>query len=309
MKEIQRNNKYFIKFDNLHEIYEELCSLLDNSKIFEETNKILLHIPLKEINLELNEKEKNEKEKIEELYSIISNYNKEIEELKKNIKEELKKNINIINENKNKEIEELKKNINEINNINENKNKEIEELKGMIKRNEENIKPLIEYKNKKNENLIINNLESIIIKENEEYNKRLKKWICPYKNIKMKGELLYRLSKDGKEYETFHKKCDNRGETLILIKINENLIIGGYTSLNWDSSSKWKKDNNTFIFSLTHNKKYIKNNDNSNSIYCLNSFGPMFDNLGFDENKSMKEFKFNPQNSFLYSYEIFPDIL
>ena len=64
MKEIQRNNKYFIKFDNLHEIYEELCSLLDNSKIFEETNKILLHIPLKEINLELNEKEKNEKEKI-----------------------------------------------------------------------------------------------------------------------------------------------------------------------------------------------------------------------------------------------------
>jgi surface protein len=177
----------------------------------------------------------------------------------------------------------------------------------MIKRNEENIKPLIEYKNKKNENLIINNLESIIIKENEEYNKRLKKWICPYKNIKMKGKLLYRLSKDGKEYETFHKKCDNRGETLILIKINENLIIGGYTSLNWDSSSKWKKDNNTFIFSLTHNKKYIKNNDNSNSIYCLNSFGPMFDNLGFDENKSMKEFKFNPQNSFLYSYEIFPD--
>ena len=107
MKEIQRNNKYFIKFDNLHEIYEELCSLLDNSKIFEETNKILLHIPLKEINLELKENEKNEKEKIEELFSIISNYNKEIEELKKN--------INIINENKNKEIEELKKNINEIN--------------------------------------------------------------------------------------------------------------------------------------------------------------------------------------------------
>ena len=33
----------------------------------------------------------------------------------------------------------------------------------------------------------------------------------------------------------------------------------------------------------------------------------MFDNLGFDENKSMKEFKFNPQNSFLYSYEIFPE--
>ena len=106
--------------------------------------------------------------------------------------------MNKINENKNKEIEELKKNINDMNEINENKNKEIEELKGIIKRNEENIKSLIEYKNKKNENLIINNLESIIIKENEEYNKRLKKWICPCENIKMKGELLYRLSKDRK---------------------------------------------------------------------------------------------------------------
>ena len=68
MKEIQRNNKYFIKFDNLHEIYEELCSLLDNSKIFEETHKILLHIPLndtkiKEIIFELNENEKKRKRK------------------------------------------------------------------------------------------------------------------------------------------------------------------------------------------------------------------------------------------------------
>ena len=38
MEEIQRN-KYFSMFDNLEEIYEELCSKLVNSKIFEETNK------------------------------------------------------------------------------------------------------------------------------------------------------------------------------------------------------------------------------------------------------------------------------
>ena len=68
MKEIQRNNKYFIMFDNLNEIYKELCSLLDNSKIFEEINKILLHIPLndtkiKEIIFELNENEKKRKRK------------------------------------------------------------------------------------------------------------------------------------------------------------------------------------------------------------------------------------------------------
>ena len=80
--------------------------------------------------------------------------------------------------------------------------------------------------------------------------------------------------------------------------------------LNWDSESKWKKDNDTFIFSLTQNEKYIKKEKNSNSIYCLNSYGPMFDNFGFEcneNNKFMKECKFNPENAFLDSYDIIPN--
>ena len=143
-------------------------------------------------------------------------------------------------------------------------------LKQLINNNN-NIKTLLEYNNK--ENLMTFKLDSVIIKDKDIYNIRLKKWIYPYKDIEIKSQLLYRLSKDGNNDKIFHKNCDNKGPTLILIKTKEQLIIGGFTLLNWDSKTKWKKDDNTFIFSLTQNKKYIKKENNSNSIYCLDSYG------------------------------------
>ena len=44
---------------------------------------------------------------------------------------------------------------------------------------------------------MISNLDSLIIKDKDIYNIRLKKWICPYKNIEIESKLLYRLSRDG----------------------------------------------------------------------------------------------------------------
>ena len=122
-------------FDSIEEIFNELSNLIDNSKpiIFEETNSILLSILLpstkiKEIIFEIKEKEKTDKEKIEELYLIISNLKtqilnnnngndipKEIIELKNKIEQqnneikELKEKINENEKKKEKEIEELKK--------------------------------------------------------------------------------------------------------------------------------------------------------------------------------------------------------
>ena len=77
---------------------------------------------------------------------------------------------------------------------------------------------------------MISNLNSLIIKDKDVYNMRLKKWISPNNNIEIKSKLLYRLSRDGNNYEIFHQKCDNKGPTLILIKTKEELIIGGFTS-------------------------------------------------------------------------------
>ena len=61
-------------------------------------------------------------------------------------------------------------------------------------------------------------------------------WINPQSEIKT--NLLYRKSKDGESYDTFHDLCDNQGETLVLIKSDEDFIIGGYTPLNWDNKTK-----------------------------------------------------------------------
>ena len=166
---------------------------------------------------------------------------------------------------------------------------------------------MIEDKTQKREDTILN-LDSLIIKNNIRYNTTLKNWINP--NQKIKAELLYRLSRDSHFYQIFHKYCDNKGPTLTLIEAVEGFITGGYTPLDWDSKTEWKEDKDTFIFSLTENKKFIKQNS-SWTIYCLDSYGPWFDNFGFEgnnsRNKYMKECKFQYGNAFLNANEIIPN--
>ena len=66
-----------------------------------------------------------------------------------------------------------------------------------------------------------------------------------------------------------------------MIKASEGFIIGGYTPLNWDNHSSWKKDDDTFIFSLTNKKIFKKNRKSKISIYCLKDAGPWFPYIGF----------------------------
>ena len=65
-----RENKYFYQFDTLNEICSEIKERIEKEKInvIEDTNLLLISIPLpttkiKEIIFELNEKEKNDKKK------------------------------------------------------------------------------------------------------------------------------------------------------------------------------------------------------------------------------------------------------
>ena len=97
-------NRYFSLFDNMKEICNELSDRIKTKeiKLIENENKLifLISLPiakLKEISFELNKEEKNDKQKIEDLTSLVINLKKEINDLK-----------NIINI-QNKEIDELKK--------------------------------------------------------------------------------------------------------------------------------------------------------------------------------------------------------
>ena len=143
---------------------------------------------------------------------------------------------------------------------------------------------------------MIHNLDSLIIENNIKYNKTLKNWINP--NMKIKSELLYRMSRDGIEYSTFHNLCDNKGETITLIKLEDGNILGNYTPLSWDSTSGWKNDLNMFVFNLTENIKCIKNNQDNNGIYCNSNYGPYTDVIRFNSGYKMNNPYINPNSSY-----------
>ena len=140
--------------------------------------------------------------------------------------------------------------------------------------------------------------DSLIINNNNIYIENLINWINSKKEFKT--NLLYRKSRDGDDYDTFHKLCDKKGITLILIKSTEGFIIGGYTPINWDNSSGWLKDDETFVFSLTSGKVFRKAVKSTDSIWCT-KYGPYFAEIGFRERgkKNMS------QGYFLYSTTLY----
>ena len=105
-----KENKYFSMFDTIDEIINEINLLLEKNSpsIIEESEGIILKIPLntskiKEITFFINKKTKNNNEKIDELYLIISH-------LKNQINKELLLKLNEQND----EINRLKNIVNKI---------------------------------------------------------------------------------------------------------------------------------------------------------------------------------------------------
>jgi hypothetical protein len=97
-----------------------------------------------------------------------------------------------------------------------------------------------------------------------------------------KWSLLYRGTRDGFGAKDFHSKCDSYSNTLTLLKAKgSEFIFGGFTSVDWDSTSEWKSDRNAFIFSLTNKdntplKMKIHPNQHKYAICCHSSCGPTF---------------------------------
>ena len=80
-----------------------------------------------------------------------------------------------------------------------------------------------------------------------------------------KFKLLLRGSRDGFSAKTFHQKCDKKGPTLTVIIAN-NRMFGGFTKLEWDTTSGKKYgDPNAFVFRVIN----IDDDDNS-SIETFN---------------------------------------
>mmetsp|Transcript_50884 Transcript_50884/g.62326 ORF Transcript_50884/g.62326 Transcript_50884/m.62326 type:complete len:261 (-) Transcript_50884:23-805(-) len=97
-------------------------------------------------------------------------------------------------------------------------------------------------------------------------------------NIKL--ELLYRSSLYNYSSEIFHHKCDGKGPTISIIKAKKNdILFGGYTSIDWTSSGSWKKDENAFLYSIKNKKHIIYNIKSKNSsqvVRHVNQYGPVY---------------------------------
>ena len=74
---------------------------------------------------------------------------------------------------------------------------------------------------------------SSILKGKIDFIRQLQKWL----GEKFDWNLCYRASRDGWSAHEFHRNCDNKGPTVVLVKVN-NYIFGGYTDQNWQGMNK-----------------------------------------------------------------------
>ncbi|CAH1758304.1 2228_t:CDS:2 [Entrophospora sp. SA101] len=105
-----------------------------------------------------------------------------------------------------------------------------------------------------------------------------------YNNINREFQLLVRGSRDGLSRDVFREKCDNKGSTLVVLKITgtNKSIIGGYNPIAWSSSGEWLSTNDSFIFSFDDNMRKVLSRV-VNSEQAIRDCGPQFDLVGFGE--------------------------
>ena len=145
---------------------------------------------------------------------------------------------------------------------------------------------------------------SLIINEIKRQNEKLEK-------RRLKLELVYKSSRDGHTSKDFHYYCDNKEQTVSIIKTKENNIFGGFLNIAWKDKGGYAYDKKSFLFSFNKNK--IFKNNNSSAANFNKDEGPwfanainIFDNFE-DSNKhnthSISTYK-NSWNGFTEDYEL-----
>ena len=113
-------------------------------------------------------------------------------------------------------------------------------------------------------------------------------------------KLVYRASRDGDDASEFHKRCDEIGPNVTLVKTEKNKRFGGFTFCNWGIPQKYlekmksnagilKQDQCSFCFSLDLKKIYYHDDKKGkeDAIFCSSKFGPTFCSNIFAINNNM----------------------
>jgi len=130
--------------------------------------------------------------------------------------------------------------------------------------------------------------QSAILQNNDNYLSTLNNWLKAV--VQSKSSLwkrCWRASVDGWASTTFHSRCDGKGPTVTIVKV-QRYIFGGYTSTSWTSSCVgYRYDSKAFLFSLVNKpgwapvKLYQTGRYSSSRAYSTNSCssnGPTFGN-------------------------------
>jgi hypothetical protein len=114
------------------------------------------------------------------------------------------------------------------------------------------------------------------------------------KIIPYEFNLLLRGSRDGMDPQTFHNLCDNKGPTLLVIRIkNSKRIVGGYNPLDWDSEDRSKTSSESFIFTFSvfddiETATIGRVKANECSVRCYKEWGAIFGNYVGGNDLAMK---------------------
>ena len=75
--------------------------------------------------------------------------------------------------------------------------------------------------------------DSAILRDHTEYEQKLNEYLEPVQVEGKQWQLCFRASDNGYRSETFHFACDNKGPTVTLVRVGDN-VFGGYTDKSWD---------------------------------------------------------------------------
>ena len=96
------------------------------------------------------------------------------------------------------------------------------------------------------------------------------------KNVKKEIKaLLYSARKDGDDAQTFHSKCDNKGELLYLIKTTQDIVFAIYINRPLLSDGNSRTDSLQMVISPAHNFA-IKSLSENATYHCNSNGGATF---------------------------------
>ncbi len=218
--------------------------------------------------------------------NFIKEINNKYYQLLKKINENNESNLKKLNDYNNQHLEEIKylklenkKTFEDYQKFKIKYFEDTEDLKSQIERLENELTILTEKFIKiDSNNKDFKEFNSKIIIHKKNYDLILS--YLPTNFLNKKLELIYRASTDGDSSESFHNHVDDTFfPTLIIALTTKNEIFGGFTKEFWDSSNKFKNDDESFIFDLSKKSKFISLKKKG-GIFCNKKFGPNFGENG-----------------------------